>query len=135
MSLINWNNSLSAGVGFIDDDHHRLVEMVNQLHDAMKVGHGKDVLGGLLDGLVEYTRSHFRREEDAMLRHRYPDSAAHKHEHEDLLTKVMDFKRKFASGEVSLTVEVMGFLSNWLGTHIMGSDKKLGQFLQMRQAA
>ena len=55
MPLMNWTDKLSVGVAVIDDDHKKLVGMVNELYDAMQSGRGKDSLGRILDGLVQYT--------------------------------------------------------------------------------
>ena len=56
MPLMNWTEKLSVGVAVIDDDHKKLVAMVNELYDAMQAGRGKDTLGRILDGLVQYTK-------------------------------------------------------------------------------
>jgi hemerythrin len=46
-----------------------------------------------------------------------------------LLTKtVLDFQGKFQRNEVGLTIEVMDFLKNWLGKHILVVDKRYGPF-------
>ena len=60
MSLIKWNDSFSVNVVKIDQEHKKLFEMVNELTDAMKAGHGKDVLGNILDRLISYTAFHFQ---------------------------------------------------------------------------
>lgn len=44
MTYITWNNELSVGNAFIDKDHHKLIDFINELHDAMAQGKGKDVL-------------------------------------------------------------------------------------------
>ncbi|MCW5210007.1 hemerythrin family protein, partial [Desulfobulbus sp. US1] len=56
----------------------KLFEIVNELTDAMKAGHGKDVLGNILDRLISYTASHFQLEENYFQQVKYPDAAAHK---------------------------------------------------------
>ena len=38
MSLITWNDTLSIKVEEIDIQHRRLVELINELHDAMSQG-------------------------------------------------------------------------------------------------
>ena len=49
MSLIKWNDSFSVNVVKVDQEHKKLIAMVNDLTDAMKAGKGKDVLGKILD--------------------------------------------------------------------------------------
>jgi len=130
--LLTWEDSFSVNIGVIDMQHKKLVSMVNELHQAMVEGSGKDKLGGILSNLVGYTRGHFTTEEKLMRTHSYPDFLAHKSEHDHLTEKVMDFQRGFRSNEVGLTIEVMEFLKDWLRNHILGFDKRYSPFLNAK---
>jgi hemerythrin len=127
--FVTWNDSWVIGVQEIDAQHKNLVSILNQLHQAMSLGHGKDVLGGILNSLIGYTKAHFAAEEKLMQQNRYPDIVAHKKEHELLTAKVVDFQRNFDAGRIGVGVEVMQFLSGWLQGHIRGTDKKYVPFL------
>jgi hemerythrin len=125
MPLLAWTDKLSVGVNVLDEDHKRLVAMVNQLYDAMQAGHGKDSLSPILDGLIQYTKMHFAREEKFFAQTSYPAAVAHKQEHDKLTHQVQDIQGKYASGATTaLSLEVMQFLKNWLVQHIQGSDQK-----------
>lgn len=128
MALIQWSDSLSVGVSEIDKQHQTLVKMINDLHDAMRQAKGSDVLGPLLNGLIDYAGDHFKTEERYFVRFSYPDIAAHKKAHADFVAKVLDFKSRFETTAVGLSLDVMNFLSNWLQSHIKGEDKKYGPF-------
>jgi len=124
MPLMTWNERLAVGVKVLDDDHKKLVGMVNQLYDAIQTGHGKDSLGKILDGLIDYTKVHFAREEQFFAQTGYGASVAHKKEHDDLARQVLDVQAKYKAGvNGTLSLEVMNFLKNWLVTHIQGSDQ------------
>jgi len=129
MSLIKWNDSFSVNVVKIDQEHKKLFEMVNELTDAMKAGHGKDVLGNILDRLISYTASHFQLEENYFQQVKYPEAAEHKKEHVAFVRKVTDFKREFDEGRATVSVNILQFLSKWLQTHIKGTDQKYSSFL------
>jgi hemerythrin len=121
---MQWTEKLSVGVAVLDEDHKKLVGMVNELYDAMQAGHGKEKLGPILNQLVQYTRMHFAREEKFFSETGYADSAAHKQQHEALTRQVLEVQKKYAGGEVAtLSVEVMHFLRDWLVKHIQGSDQ------------
>ena len=102
--------------------------MINELNDAMKQGKGKDILGKIVNGLISYTATHFKTEENYFERFGYPDANQHKKEHIAFVQKVSDFKNGFEKGKLSLSIEVMNFLSDWLQNHIKGTDKKYSQF-------
>lgn len=128
MAMIIWNDSLSVNVAELDQQHKKLIAMINELHEAMKSGKGKEVLGRIVNGLISYTATHFQTEEKYFAQFGYPDADNHKKEHVAFVQKVTDFKNGFEKKQLTLTVEVMNFLSDWLKTHIMGTDKKYAQF-------
>ena len=133
MAIMEWGPTLSVKVKKFDDQHKKLVDLVNQLHDAMKAGQGNVALGSVLQSLISYTATHFKDEEQVMQANGYPDLARHKSEHEKLVKQVLELQSKFqsAAGGI-LTMTVMSFLKDWLVTHIQGEDKKYGVFLNSK---
>ncbi|GIV21023.1 MAG: hypothetical protein KatS3mg023_2774 [Armatimonadota bacterium] len=103
--------------------------MVNSLHEAMKSGSGKTVIPRILNDLVQYTVSHFSTEERLMQESRYPEYPLHKRQHDELTRQVLQIKAQVESGAPVNTIEVMNFLKSWLMNHMVGSDKKMGQYI------
>jgi hemerythrin len=132
MALIAWNDKLSVQVRQFDDEHKKLIVMVNQLHDAMKEGKGKQVIGDVLNGLIAYTKNHFAAEEQLMKAHGYPDYDKHKKEHNQLTMTVLDLQKGYQAGSAPLSQSVMNFLKDWLTNHIQGVDKGYGPFLNSK---
>ena len=124
MALIAWNENLSFKVAEIDEQHKKLVAMINELNEAMQQGKGKEVIGDILMGLADYTDEHFSTEGKYFYQFKYPDCLAHTKEHQEFVARVGDFIREFDSGKVMLSIQVMSFLKEWLGNHIQGSDKE-----------
>ncbi|CAK0741458.1 hypothetical protein CCP2SC5_100058 [Azospirillaceae bacterium] len=130
MPLMEWNDKLSVGVTQFDNEHKKLVSLMNDLFDAVQAGRGKEALGRILDDLVSYTKTHFINEEQYMQKHGYDSFLAHQQEHEALTKRVIEVQQKYHSGATAmLSMEVMTFLKNWLVKHIQGTDKKYGPFL------
>lgn len=132
MSMMQWSPAFSTNIKQFDDQHKKLVEMVNQLHDGMKVGKGSEVLGPILNSLISYTASHFADEEKLMQQHGYPDFAKHKAEHDKLTKQVLDLQKQYQTTKTALSMAVMTFLKDWLVNHIQGNDKKYGPFLKSK---
>jgi len=128
MRVITWNDNLSVKVLAIDQQHKKLIDMMNELSDAMRSGKGRDILSKIISGLILYTGTHFKTEEKYFDQFDYPEAEIHKKEHEAFVLKVLEFKKGFEKGDLNLTVEIMDFLSDWLQNHIKGSDKKYSQF-------
>jgi hemerythrin len=134
MPLMEWNDRLSVGVTMIDNDHKHLVSLVNELHDAVKSAHGKEVLGHVLDGLITYTKTHFAREESEMAKYQFPQAPEHTREHTALTRQVLEIQAKYRAGNSAvLSMEVMAFLRDWLLKHIQASDSALGKHLQRQK--
>ncbi len=132
MALIQWSDELSVGIDSIDDQHKKLVNMINALHEAMREGQGDAVMGRIFDGLALYVQKHFGYEEELFASHGYPESDAHKREHEALISQVSELKKQFDYGQTVLTMDLMQFLKGWLNDHIKGTDKRYTEFLSSR---
>jgi hemerythrin-like metal-binding protein len=98
------------------------------LFDSVAGKQDKETLTEVLDGLVRYTIIHFSAEEEAMLKHGYPDYGIHKQKHEELIAELDDICKKFKAGKTSITIDVLIFLVNWLKTHIAKTDKNYVSF-------
>jgi len=131
---MEWSPAFSVKVTKFDNQHKKLVDLVNQLHDAMKAGQGNAALGVVLQSLITYTATHFKDEEQVMQVNGYPELAKHKAIHAELVKKVLELQQKFKeqAGGGILTMSVMSFLKDWLVTHIQGEDKKYGVFLNSK---
>lgn len=129
MPLINWSDDLSVKIPSIDEQHKKLVNMVNALNDAIEKGEAGDVLKRIFDGLVVYTEKHFGYEEQLFAKHGYANSPEHVKQHEELKAQALDLKSKMDAGDFMIGVEVLAFLKEWLTNHIMISDKGYSDFL------
>lgn len=132
MALIEWSDEYSVKVQEMDDQHKKLIGIINDLHAAMKAGKGKDSLEATVKGLVDYVSIHFAAEEKLMKTNGYPEYLQQKAKHDELTKQVLDFQKSFHDGKAILTVEMMSFLKDWLIHHIKGMDKKYGPFLNSK---
>ncbi len=131
MPLMTWTDKLGVGVRVLDDDHKKLIDLLNRLDDGMKKGQGKETLGKVLDGLVSYTKFHFAREEEFFAKTGYP-AATHKKEHDGLVKQVLELQARYKKGELALSLETVDFVKNWLINHIQGCDQKYGPHLNAK---
>lgn len=129
MPLLTWNNALSVKINSIDEQHKKLVNMVNALNDAVEKGETHEVLHKIFTGLVLYTEKHFGYEEKLFAEHGYQTTAEHVEEHEALKTQALELKAKMDTGDFMIGVEVLAFLKDWLTNHIMKSDMAYSDFL------
>jgi len=130
MPLIEWSNELSVGIDSIDEQHKKLVNMINALNDAKLTGSSNELLGKIFTGLAAYTQKHFAYEENMFAEYGYSDSQEHKRQHSELIAQVVELKEKFMENpQGTINADLMQFLKRWLTNHIMRTDKEYAEFL------
>jgi hemerythrin len=122
MPFANWNDSYSVKVQRLDDEHKKLFDIINQLHEGMKAGRGKDVLQNVIDQLLRYTEQHFKSEEGLLQQAGYPELTTHMALHQQFVSKIKGFSKDFQSGAAAISVDMLEYLRNWLAQHIQGTD-------------
>jgi len=130
MPLIEWTAQLSVGIDSIDEQHKKLINMINALNDAMLTDSSNELLGKIFTGLAAYTQKHFTYEEDMFAEYGYSNSKEHKRQHDELITQVLELKERFIENpQGTISADLMLFLKRWLTNHIMRTDKEYTEFL------
>ena len=127
--LMQWSDQLSVGIQEIDEQHKILVDLLNQLHQAIIHHHGAEVCSGIMNKLCEYTKIHFAVEESILRILDYPDYESHKTHHEELLNQVQQLRTKMETENHSISFELLHFLKKWLTIHIMEEDSAYTEHL------
>lgn len=134
MDAFIWDQNFVTGLPQVDDQHHKLVDLFNELNNALFVvdADQETVLSEIVARIVDYTRYHFRDEEALMqaqgvdLRHIRMHQTAHEQFVEQL--QAMWERRHSMSrpGE-----SLVAFLTSWLSLHILGIDQTLARQIQL----
>ncbi len=135
MAYFDWNSNLSVGVDLFDAHHKKLIDLINELHEAMASGKGIEKVKTTVTELARYTKYHFAEEERRMQQENYPALDAHIKEHRAFVTQVEDFIAKLEAGSVTISMGVMSFLRNWLTSHIQKTDKQYSAVLADKKVA
>lgn len=125
MALLVWQAELDTGIDVIDQQHHRIVALINQLAEATT----RDDQATVLEELVDYTLSHFAFEEELMEESGYTFGPAHKRVHEMFVRRVGEYRMRFDAGE-DIAGELKGMLVRWLFNHIRGDDKSYARHVR-----
>ncbi|MBI1910689.1 MAG: hemerythrin family protein [Deltaproteobacteria bacterium] len=135
MVLFQWKNDYSVNVRQFDNHHKKLIDLINSLHDSMLTGKHQIVIGKILKDLLDYTRYHFGEEEKLMINHKFSGYAEHKSQHDKFVAKVCECIQRYESGALTMTIDLMNFLRDWLKSHILGTDKKYSEFFNSKNVA
>ena len=134
MANIVWRDGYSVGIPSFDDDHKKIIELINRLHLALRDHEENDgMLKIALDEVVEYGQLHFRHEESIMAEHKYPGLEQHEREHRLYNGQVDEFVRQLEQDSSSLAMkDLYHFLRKWWTGHISEVDMEYGPYLKGR---
>jgi hemerythrin-like metal-binding protein len=124
MAFLNWTCEYNVGIDHIDRQHLQLVELINNLHSAMKNGAPRSEIQAVFIGLASYTKHHFAEEEAFMKSIGFEDLAHHQKLHSNLIAHLDSLWRDFEAGKLTVSLELMKFLKTWLMSHVLNNDKK-----------
>jgi hemerythrin len=130
--FVEWRDEYSVGIESIDNDHKRLLNLINQLQTATHYQTGQQFEQEALDAVVDYTKYHFKREEDLMETHGYPDFEPHKAQHREMIGRVNEMLEDYRHNPQEGLEETVQFLKKWLIGHINGTDQAYSEFLRAR---
>ncbi len=120
--FLPWERAYETGIPEIDQEHRRLVVMVNQAAWAQR---RKDewILEAVLNGLLEYALVHFHHEERLMKRAGYPAFAEHVQEHVEFRRAISTLYSDYLAGRGMPGDHLTEYLRDWLRRHILGTDR------------
>lgn len=130
MALFPWDNRLKTNVPICDEQHQKLISIINELHDALIMKKDKGIIGRTIDDLVVYSLYHFETEEKILAENEFPHLNSHKAEHLTWIKEVNSIKERYDRGDEVRSIELLGFLKDWVYDHILVSDKKYSLFLR-----
>ncbi len=128
--LMAWGPKLLLGMDSIDQQHEKLIQLINKLYKAMKLKRGLRATEDILNGMQEYTITHFTFEEELFKKHSYPQTEAHLENHGVFIDKITELRSELEKGNAALAIDLMTFLMDWFKQHILTTDKKYIPFLE-----
>ena len=130
MTDLEWHDFLKIGVGFIDNDHKKLLKIMQETKLAIQDGDTKKC-ALLLTSLLKEADEHFKREEDYLLDVNYPGLDSHKMYHKELLIKADATKRICEGIETEHDLKkCFDGMSDFLVDDILRGDIKFKSYLE-----
>ena len=133
MAYFEWADDLVIDNGPIDEDHHRLIDLVNELHTATSQGSGHEVVASISERLITYTEQHFAREERIMAASHFQNLEEHKHAHQKMIAHLRVLQTKYINGSITTASQLSTLLRDWLSLHIRRSDRELRDVLRLQK--
>ncbi|WP_136805237.1 bacteriohemerythrin [Desulfosediminicola flagellatus] len=128
MEIITWTKSFSVGVKEMDDQHKKLIAMINRLIEEQHTLTEPETIAELLTGMTDYALEHFRAEEYLMSEYGYENQARQVKSHEEFIARTMDFMSSTEIGPNILSKALLEYLKSWLVGHILNEDMQYKAF-------
>ena len=134
MAWMEWTQEYSVNVVKIDDQHKKLIGIINELYEALSIeGSKKEAINKVIGELYDYTKYHFSAEEELMRKFSYPQYINHKSTHDNFIMKIVEFQDEYRQGRILvLSVELIQFVRDWLFKHILTVDKQYSSFFNQQ---
>ncbi len=129
MTKLEWKDEYSVGVRELDDQHKKLLQLINRLYDESPVKDMERCFWHLND-MIKYAEMHFATEERLMDRYGYDGLAIHQGEHDSFTMRVFELNEELEKDKGDIYPDLVVFLKEWFVSHILGTDKGYIEFFK-----
>jgi len=129
---IEWERKYNTGIEKVDNQHMKLVELINMLYDKVVL---KEDLTSVQDAIVDlklYTIFHFSTEEKLFKKYEYEeeDTKEHLSKHQEFIDEIAKYLGDNESTQYELGYRLVEYLKKWLFSHILVSDMKFASHIK-----
>ncbi len=129
-----WKDRYALGIPEIDRQHGKLFEIGTKVYDLALLNDSYDhydEIMGVLQELLDYTEYHFNYEEELMKTHNYDGIEQQHKDHSFYVLKIKSISSKdIDENQQKTTIEIVDFLSDWISSHILLSDRNYATFFK-----
>jgi len=125
MLTLQWSDSLSLDLPFMDDTHREFVDLL-----AIVVTASDTDLLPAWKILIDHTHEHFEREDQWMLNTRFSSSNCHTMQHKVILQVMREGDVRGKAGELDVVRQMASELGIWFPQHAQSMDAALALHLR-----
>jgi hemerythrin-like metal-binding protein len=128
--IFPWTENFATGIEQIDQQHKRLVQLLNALVSQLAFQADGPQLETVFEELKNYTVEHFQSEQEIWAQHFKGDpwESWHADAHGDFIAAVHRFLGQESSKPIEILLEeIVSYLTHWLALHIIESDKRMAK--------
>jgi len=133
MPLIPWTDEFELGIEEIDEQHKKMLAIINKLFDLFtenKDGDQKEI-DKIIKEMADYAVYHFETEEKYFDLYGYEKTKEHVDIHNQYRTKIEEWQKSYEkSHDKAIFFEISEFLNNWWTWHINNTDREYVPFMK-----
>ena len=128
-NFINWDSKYNTGHGKIDEQHKKLVDILNDLYRDIitnKVSDDDDFsFKSAIKRLTDYVVYHFSYEESIMEKFEYAGINEHKSKHKEFVMMILEEAELYKKESRLIESRLIRKLRDWILEHIGFKDKDM----------
>lgn len=128
MEHISWDSEFEIGHKEIDDQHKKLVCLLNNIIEDCNRNNSSKLIADTLEQMLEYSLVHFKTEEKLLQDVGIPNFYEHKREHLQFIKKISELSFSSIENTYTIADEITVHLKKWLIEHILTSDMELKDY-------
>ena len=136
IDIFPWDNNFNTGLPTVDEQHRKLVQLLNKLASQIAFKTDATQLNLVLNALADYTVYHFQTEEALWHEHFADDPLESEHQavHAHFVAEIARLKAELGVKPLAQLVEdALAFLARWLASHILETDRYMAYTLLAMQ--
>ncbi len=130
MPTFKWSAKFETGLTSVDEQHRRLVDLINSLDELLNRDEVSDAeVESLFGELTDYADYHFA-EEEALMGEIGLDARhfeGHIEKHRAFSDELLLLRENAGGDAVSHATEILDYLIHWLTYHILGQDQNMAR--------
>jgi len=127
MAFIDWREDYNLGIKEIDDQHQKMVEIINRLFELSNENEidNQEKIETVLKEASDYAVYHFATEEKYFDLFKYEKSESHIDIHNKYRAKIKELSEKYQqTKDKTVFFELTDFLQDWWVWHINNTDRE-----------
>jgi hemerythrin len=132
--LFDFDAEFKLGIDAIDQEHIKLVDMLNQVHAFLSENKRAEARQYFVETLANYVDEHFAHEEQFLASIDFPQLTEHQKIHAQFKKSVRDLSTLIESGDDGAFRQALNESFTWIIAHIGKTDKRYAKFYLTKDA-
>jgi hemerythrin len=124
INIVEFDDSLLTHVEEMDEQHMRLVALLNNVYELLKEGKREEAIELFKREILSYVEYHLSEEERFMEKIGYPELDQHRKVHDMFRREIYHLAPYIEEGDPKAFREALSYAWGWLYNHITKTDKK-----------
>lgn len=133
MELLKWNDSFKLGIEELDEQHEKLIDMLNSFYESIQHDDSEREIEKALFTLASFAKYHFHGEEEMMEKHSFPGIRQQKLKNQEVRDKLAGLKEDFEKEGTNVQSEILKYMKSWIQNHVNEHIRTYAPYLKEKK--